>query len=100
MGECALTLSVRGAEVGWAEVDMPVRGAEVDMPVRGEEVNMSVRAAEVSVSVRGAEVNVPVRGAEVDVLVTVGAEIDVKWQRSTCRCERQGRDGSSSMPTI
>ena len=50
MGECALILSVRGAEVkvpvgeadinappvGWAEVDMPVRGAEVDMPVRGQ----------------------------------------------------------------
>ena len=67
MGECALILSVRGAEVkvpvgeadinappvGWAEVDMPVRGAEVDMPVRGV----------------GAEVDVPVRVAEVNMLV-------------------------------
>ena len=82
MGECALILSVRGAEVkvpvgeadinappvGWAEVDMPVRGAEVDMPVKGAEVDMPVR---------GAEVDMPVRGAEVDVPMTVGAEVDV-----------------------
>ena len=60
MGECALILSVRGAEVkvpvgeadinappvGWAEVDMPVRGAEVDVPVRVAEVNMLVRETE------------------------------------------------------
>ena len=75
MGECALILSVRGAEVkvpvgeadinappvGWAEVDMPVRGAEVDMPVRGAEVDVPMTV--------GAEVDVPVRVAEVNMLV-------------------------------
>ena len=98
MGECALILSVRGAEVkvpvgeadinappvGWAEVDMPVRGAEVDMPVKGAEVDMPVRGAEVDVPMTvGAEVDVPVRVAEVNMLV-----------RET---EEEGRD---SMPTI
>ena len=75
MGECALILSVRGAEVkvpvgeadinappvGWAEVDMPVRGAEVDMPVRGAEVDVPMTV--------GVEVDVPVRVAEVNMLV-------------------------------
>ena len=70
MGECALILSVRGAEVkvpvgeadinappvGWAEVDMPVRGAEVDVPMTvGAEVDVPVRVAEVNMLVRETE---------------------------------------------
>ena len=77
MGECALILSVRGAEVkvpvGEADINAPPVGwAEVDMPVykrgRGRHASERGRGVDVPMTV-GAEVDVPVRVAEVNMLV-------------------------------